>query len=174
MVHALTVLCAVVALAPLIGYLPMASLAALLLLVAWNMSEMQALHPHRAGGAEERRGGAADLLPADGDLRHGDRRERRDRFWRPSCSCAAWRRLSQTRLIDAEHPAAPDKLPDGVLIYDISGPLFFGAAQKAMATLGVVDTAKTVILRMNGVPMMDATGLVALESALAQLSKQRC
>ncbi|MES1210421.1 MAG: SulP family inorganic anion transporter, partial [Pseudomonadota bacterium] len=38
-VHAVTVLAAVVALAPLIGHLPMASLAALLLLVAWNMSE---------------------------------------------------------------------------------------------------------------------------------------
>jgi SulP family sulfate permease len=40
-IHALTVLAAVVVLAPLIGYLPMASLAALLLLVAWNMSEVK-------------------------------------------------------------------------------------------------------------------------------------
>jgi SulP family sulfate permease len=39
MVHALTVLAAVLALAPLIAFLPMAALAALLLLVAWNMSE---------------------------------------------------------------------------------------------------------------------------------------
>src|SRR5665213_3222642 len=40
-VHALTVLVAVIVLAPLIGYLPMAGLAALLLLVAWNMSELK-------------------------------------------------------------------------------------------------------------------------------------
>src|SRR6266446_2165712 len=39
MVHAVVVLAAVLALAPLISYLPMAALAALLLLVAWNMSE---------------------------------------------------------------------------------------------------------------------------------------
>src|SRR5205085_6203580 len=38
-IHALTVLAAVLALAPLIGKLPMASLAALLLIVAWNMAE---------------------------------------------------------------------------------------------------------------------------------------
>jgi len=38
-VHAVVVLAAVPALAPVISYLPMASLAALLLLVAWNMSE---------------------------------------------------------------------------------------------------------------------------------------
>src|SRR5205814_1866413 len=41
MVHSLTVLAAVIAFAPLIGYLPMAGLAALLLLVAWNMSEVK-------------------------------------------------------------------------------------------------------------------------------------
>ena len=41
MVHALFVLVAVIALAPLVGYLPMAALAALLLLVAWNMSEVK-------------------------------------------------------------------------------------------------------------------------------------
>src|SRR5262249_14304929 len=43
--HALFVLAAVLALAPFPGYLPMASLAALLLLVAWNMSDArQFLH----------------------------------------------------------------------------------------------------------------------------------
>ena len=41
MIHALVVLAAMLALAPLIGYLPMASLAALLLVVAWNMSEVK-------------------------------------------------------------------------------------------------------------------------------------
>src|SRR5205807_6426015 len=38
MIHAAVVLAAVLALAPLISYLPMASLAALLVMVAWNMS----------------------------------------------------------------------------------------------------------------------------------------
>ncbi|MCM2250620.1 MAG: SulP family inorganic anion transporter, partial [Geothrix sp.] len=41
MAHALTILLAILALAPLIRFLPMASLAALLLLVAWNMSEAE-------------------------------------------------------------------------------------------------------------------------------------
>src|SRR5690606_7738868 len=39
MVHAAVVLLAVLALAPLVAFLPMAALAGLLLLVAWNMSE---------------------------------------------------------------------------------------------------------------------------------------
>jgi SulP family sulfate permease len=82
--------------------------------------------------------------------------------------------VAQARLIDAAHPAAPPNLPRGVFIYDISGPLFFGATQKAMATLGVVDKARAVILEMSGVPAMDATGLVALESALEQLRDRGC
>ena len=40
MTHALVVLVAMLALAPLIAYVPMASLAALLVFVAWNMSEL--------------------------------------------------------------------------------------------------------------------------------------
>jgi SulP family sulfate permease len=59
-----------------------------------------------------------------------------------------------------------------VVIYDISGPMFFGAAQRAMATLGIVDRARAVIIRMEGVPVMDATGLVALESAITELHKR--
>src|SRR5690606_27814176 len=66
-------------------------------------------------------------------------------------------------------------LPDGVLAYEISGPLFFGATQKAMAALEVVggDT-RALILIIDGVNAMDATGLVALESAIEQLRRTDC
>src|SRR5690606_34635693 len=40
-IHAVFVLLAMLLLAPLLGYLPMAALAALLLIVAWNMSEVR-------------------------------------------------------------------------------------------------------------------------------------
>jgi SulP family sulfate permease len=61
-----------------------------------------------------------------------------------------------------------------VIVYDIDGPLFFGAAQKAMGALGsIAGNAKVVVLRMDAVPAMDATGLVALESALELLRKSR-
>jgi MFS superfamily sulfate permease-like transporter len=44
-----------------------------------------------------------------------------------------------------------------------------------MAALGVVDhNARAVILRMDGVPALDSTGLVALESALDLLRAHRC
>jgi SulP family sulfate permease len=57
-----------------------------------------------------------------------------------------------------------------VTLYEIRGPLFFGAAQKAISAIGTAaGPGKTVILNMTSVPAMDVTGLVALESALAKL-----
>src|SRR5205823_11996068 len=76
---------------------------------------------------------------------------------------------------ETHHPALPAPLPRGVVVYDVNGPLFFGAAQRAMDTLTVIaDRARVVILRMDAVPAMDATGLVALESALGRLKKAGC
>jgi SulP family sulfate permease len=81
---------------------------------------------------------------------------------------------TQSKLSSAQHPDAPGALPPGVVVYEISGPLFFGAAQKAMATLRTVSgEARTVILLLGDVQVMDVTGLVALESALEQLAHQK-
>jgi SulP family sulfate permease len=69
----------------------------------------------------------------------------------------------------------PDGLRGKVAIYEIAGPLFFGAAQRAMSSLGAVaGRVAVLIIRLDAVPTMDATGLVALESAIAQLSKNGC
>ena len=60
-------------------------------------------------------------------------------------------------------------------MYDVAGPLFFGAAQKAVGSLAAIDDRlKVLIVRLDHVPIMDATGLVALESAIAGLSKRGC
>jgi SulP family sulfate permease len=61
-------------------------------------------------------------------------------------------------------------VPKGVCVYEIAGPLFFGAAQRAM---GAIETAgvgaRVVILALGTVSVIDATGLVALESAIEKL-----
>jgi SulP family sulfate permease len=83
--------------------------------------------------------------------------------------------VTQVKLSRGQHPALPQALPDGVIVYDIDGPLFFGAAQKAMGALGsITDHAKVVVLRMDAVPVMDVTGLVALESAVERLRANHC
>lgn len=53
------------------------------------------------------------------------------------------------------------KLPSSINVYEISGPLFFGAAG-IIGQIAVKDHAKCLILRMNSVPALDSTALNAL------------
>jgi len=168
--HALFVLAAVVALAPLLGALPMAALAALLLQVAWRMSE--ARHVVRMVRTAPR----SDVLVL--------------------LSCLAltvlfdmvvavgvgvvfaallfMRRMaevSRAELVAVSELELEEPLPDSVLLYEIAGPLFFGAANKAMTTLRTIDRrgVRVVVLDLRAVPVVDATGLVALESTVGRL-----
>ena len=53
------------------------------------------------------------------------------------------------------------RLPSSINVYEISGPLFFGAAG-IIGQIAVKDHAKCLILRMNSVPALDSTALNAL------------
>ncbi|HEU4364008.1 MAG TPA: SulP family inorganic anion transporter [Candidatus Krumholzibacteria bacterium] len=56
------------------------------------------------------------------------------------------------------------RIPDGVAVFEIYGPFFFGAADKFKSTLNRVDKKpRVLILRMRHVLTIDATGLHALE-----------
>jgi SulP family sulfate permease len=78
--------------------------------------------------------------------------------------------ISGSKVVVGKHPGLREPLPKGVALYEIAGPLFFGAAQKAMSQMHAIDEHhRVVILEMGGVPAMDATGLVALESSLTRL-----
>jgi SulP family sulfate permease len=71
---------------------------------------------------------------------------------------------------DAGDPYAtdPDRvrrrlLPPGVEVYEINGPFFFGAARSFQEQVeSVLGTPKVMILRMRNVPAMDSTGMHAL------------
>jgi SulP family sulfate permease len=174
MAHALIVLAAMLALAPLLGYLPMASLAALLVQVAWNMSEVKHfIHTVRVAPKSD----VAVLLTCYG-LTVGFDMVVGVSVGMVLAAFLFMRRMAEVteaHLAEGNHPDLPGPIPRGVAVYEISGPLFFGAAQKAMAALETVagDT-RAVILLMDEVHAMDATGMVALESAIAPFSKHEC
>ncbi len=178
-VHALTVLAAVIVLAPLIGHLPMAALAALLLLVAWNMSDAKHVgHVLRvAPGSDVLVLVTCFALTVVFDMVVAVS------VGVVLAALLFMRRMAeitQARLTPVEDHAAaraqiPENLRGQIGVYDIAGPLFFGAAQKAMASLGVTGgTVRALIICLDRVPVMDATGLVALESAIAALDKRGC
>lgn len=64
-------------------------------------------------------------------------------------------------------------IPDGVKVFQISGPMFFGAAYKFKESLAVVDKPpKVIVVRMRYVPFIDATGLHTLEDVFATFRRQ--
>jgi SulP family sulfate permease len=169
--HAAFVLVAVLLLAPWLGLLPMASLAALLVVVAWNMAEARHFaHILRVAPRSD----IAVLLICFGLTV----------FFDMVVSVTTgivlsallfMRRMAEVtgvRLVSETHPDLKAPLPRGVLLYEIAGPLFFGAAQKAMTAIETVERrgVRVVILHMEAVPAIDATGLVALESLVAELN----
>jgi SulP family sulfate permease len=81
--------------------------------------------------------------------------------------------VSGVRLVGDLHPQLREPLPRGVVLYEVAGPLFFGAAQKALSVLRAVEgrPVRVVVLDLENVPAIDATGLVALESLVARLNE---
>lgn len=55
-------------------------------------------------------------------------------------------------------------IPKGVLIYEVNGPFFFGAASKFKEAIRIVGkSTKVLILRLRNVPAIDSTGIATLE-----------
>lgn len=64
------------------------------------------------------------------------------------------------------------KVPDGVEVFEINGPFFFGAVSKFRDTVRIVDNiSKIIIIRMRDVPAIDSTGIHALEELHKELLK---
>jgi len=61
-------------------------------------------------------------------------------------------------------------VPADTMVYEITGPIFFGASDKISDIFTQVDT-KVVILRMRSVPAIDATGIHTFETILHTCKK---
>src|SRR5438270_676919 len=171
-VHSLVVLAAVMALAPVISYLPMASLGALLLLVAWHLSEAQ--HVFQIVRVAPKSDVAVlltcYLLTVVFDMVVAVT---------AGMVLAAFlfmRRMAEVasvQLVENGSPHLTVKLPRDTVLCEVNGPLFFGAAETAMDAFKAIGARmRVLILNLSAVPAMDITGLVALESALLRLRQQ--
>lgn len=74
---------------------------------------------------------------------------------------------------DEDDPDAIDlkEVPDNTLVYEISGPLFFGAADKLL-TITVDKKHKCLILRMRSVNAIDATAVHSIEQLYEKCQKK--
>lgn len=57
------------------------------------------------------------------------------------------------------------KIPEGAMVYEITGPIFFGASNKIANVIKSSDK-KVIIIRMRSVPAIDATGIHSFESII--------
>lgn len=63
------------------------------------------------------------------------------------------------------------QVPKAVRVYEISGPMFFGVADR-LADITVKDFTKALVIRMRGVPALDATAMRSLEALSDRCEKR--
>jgi SulP family sulfate permease len=67
------------------------------------------------------------------------------------------------------------KVPDGVEVFEINGPFFFGAVSKFRDALNIIENPpKVLIIRMRNVPAIDGTGIHTLEEVYRSTIKHGC
>ncbi|MCY1270250.1 C4-dicarboxylic acid transporter DauA [compost metagenome] len=180
-VHALTLVMVLLFLAPLAASVPLATLAAILFVVAYNMSE------GRQFARMVRRAPRADVaillitftLTVLTDLvvavNIGVILAMLQFLRRMSASVEVARQDAvdvELELGDAGAGSAT-RMPPGVLVYVIDGPFFFGAVEACERALVQTHTEPRVLLiRLGRVPFMDMTGLQTLEAVIVTLQKR--
>lgn len=77
------------------------------------------------------------------------------------------RRMYQSIGVDEQKPEEIPNLPKDTLVYTIHGPFFFGVAEKMERALGAIQAdPKVIIFRLREVPFMDMTGLETFEELI--------
>jgi len=183
MFHAGFVLVFMLGLGPLIARVPLASLAAVLAIVAWNMSERQRFWHLLRGLAGDRLVLLATflltvLVDLSVAIQVGVVLAAIIFMHRMSEAAAVQRGVS---LIERDQDdftrqradyEARAELPAGVEVFELRGPLFFGAASRLNDALeAAFPPPKAFILRFRDVPMADASGANALERFLKRCER---
>jgi len=160
-IHALVVLAGLMLLAPMLAYLPMASMAALLLMVAWNMSEAPKVVELL------RRAPLGDVLVLLCCL---SLTVLFDMVIAISTGIVLASLLfmrdiaGMTRVndISTQRKHVPQELPEGWCVVKVTGPLFFAAADRVFEeVLALMEGQRGLVLYMDAVPLLDAGGLSA-------------
>ncbi|CDG21539.1 putative sulfate transporter ychM [Xenorhabdus poinarii G6] len=166
-VHSLLVLLTLLALAPVLSYLPLAAMSAILLIVAWNMSEARKV---------------VDLI------RHAPKD---DIIVMLLClsltvlfdmivaitigivlaSLLFMRKIANMTRISLSSATNDEK---SLLVVRINGPLFFAAAERIFAELKEKSADyQTIIMQWDAVPVLDAGGLHAFQGFIREMGKEK-
>ncbi|MCK9337394.1 MAG: sulfate permease [Arcobacteraceae bacterium] len=184
-IHAVFVFIFMFALAGIIIKIPMATLAAILIIVSWNMSEIEHFkHILKGPRSDAAVLMVTFLLTVLVDLTVAvqvgvvlaallfikritevtqiqDNKVQFNEFY-----------STDEDIIDDPDATNKKKIPDGVEVYEINGPFFFGIADRLQTVLdNIEEKPKVFILRMRKVPVIDATAMHALSEFYANCRK---
>ncbi len=173
--HGLTLLAFALLFAPIIGRIPLASLAGVLVVTAWRMNEWHAIRFYFSRRLKHAIIAFAITLAATVvlDLTQaiviGFGISSLIFMAQMSDLQIARQSVDLAKLAAAGHRFVHPEHPIGV--YYLSGPLFFAAARKLVDQVhGSDEPSATVILSMRGVPLVDATGVEVLREILRRQS----
>jgi SulP family sulfate permease len=173
MVHALTVLVVLLFLAPWAALIPMPTLAGILIVVAYNMSEwhlfLKIFRSTRSDLAVLMTTFVLTLLLDLAVAIQVGVVLASMLFMLRMSAVTQTEQITGVRNGEEGEDAAAAPIPAGIEVFEINGPFFFGAADRfkdALAELG--RKPKVLILRMRHVPVMDSTGLRALEDVVGR------
>lgn len=174
-IHGVTLMILALVAAELIGHVPLAALAGVLLVTAWRMNEWQAIR-----------------------FFFGKRLKHAIAAFTITLIATVLLDLTQAILIGfavslliflqqiselqiSRKPIEAERLPEGtplaphthkVSIFYITGPLFFASARRLLETVEQTDPSDaTIILSIRGVPLLDATGVEVLRELLHRQHK---
>jgi SulP family sulfate permease len=177
-VHVLTLVLILLVLAPLASSIPLAALAAILFVVAWNMSELHNFGRllFRAPTADRVVLIVTFLLTVFVDLVvavnigvmlaifH---------FLRRMAASVETREIAEHALEREFAGGQNFKRPEGVIVYEIDGPMFFAAIESFERVLKHTATdPQALVIRLRRVPFIDATGLQSIEDVVSDLHKR--
>ncbi len=180
--HALVLLVIMLALAPFAKLIPMACLAGILIVVAYHMSEWRQFKSLLKGNkADVMILLVTFLLTVFFDLVIAIQ------MGIILSSFVLMKRMSDATTVEVANEMfnnqynEPEEmfddelpiLPKGATMYEIHGPLFFGATQTFQDTMArLPDRPKVLILRMRHVPFIDATGIYRLMEIIKKFADQ--
>lgn len=185
MIHAVTLFFIMLIFAPLVGKIPLAALSAVLVMIAWNMSEVG--HFRRLLKAPV--GDVAILLTAFfltilvdltvavevGMILAAFSFMKRMSDLSPKISGIQMMKENEESIALKDPDTISKKhVPEKVEVYEINGPFFFGVADSLKDILHNIEKApKVFILRMRNVSVIDATGMHALREFYDKCKKDQ-
>lgn len=165
-IHALLIFAAIMVLAPALAWLPMASMAALLLMVAWGMSEApKAVRLLKTAPLPD----ILVFFTCLGLTVFVDMVVAITAGVLLAALMFVQQVAAMTRISDiSTHPRLIDRpLPQGWAVYKVNGPLFFAAADRFNeAITAALKEHNGIVLYMDGVSVVDEGGLMVLTNLI--------